>query len=70
MKYRCRNCVKEFDVPAWYKYTPTITYPPISIPPYGWPYTSPPSFQTFTYEVIKLCCPFCHSLEIEETKDE
>ena len=76
MKYKCRNCKKEFDFTAWYKYTPTITYPPMpqyvqpSEWPYaGWPYTGTPTFQTFTYEVIKLCCPFCHSLEIEETKE-
>ena len=67
MKYHCRNCNREFDIPAMITYRPTINFPawPYTIP---WPYTSSPQQQTLTYDVQKPCCPFCESVEIEETK--
>ena len=72
MKYRCRNCNREFDIPAYIKYTPLIytPYSPYANPiPTNWPYTAPPITLIGTnYEYNAPCCPFCYSREIEETK--
>jgi len=72
MKFRCRGCGKEFDIPAWLTCTPTIQYSPFANPvPYDQPYTAPPVMTIVgsNYDYKTPCCPFCYSKEIEEKKD-
>jgi len=62
MKYRCRACKREFDVLAWFDTTSNY-YPSVSQPQITTTYSTSTSTK-------KPCCPFCTSLEIEETKKE
>ena len=67
MKYKCRKCGREFDIPATITYpTPTLQQPR---PEINWPYTAPPPMTIFTYTVSVPCCPHCHSTDIEEKKE-
>jgi len=56
MKYKCRNCGRNFDVLGWKK---QISY----YYPSNWQY--PEGTSTI---VKKPCCPLCESLEIEEVE--
>ena len=72
MKFKCRDCGREFDIPAWFTNTPTIKYSPFANPvPFNQPCTAPPVMiiTGFNSEYKTSCCPFCYSKEIEEKKD-
>ena len=83
MRYRCRGCGKEFDIPAWITYSPVVQLPYYENPiPNDQPYTAPypsnipgvanpsPTMIGGNYDCKVPCCPFCYSKEIEETKNE
>jgi len=68
MKYTCKHCKKEFDIPATINYRPVIVNPPQPTN-LQWPFTAPPIITSYSIEFHTPCCPFCYSIEIEEKKE-
>jgi len=68
MKYKCRNCGRNFDVLGWKKQT-SYYYPSNWQYPEGDNTVKIVTFNQYSYTsttVKKPCCPLCESLEIEE----
>lgn len=69
MKYRCRNCKKEFDLVGWQEaitnYYPQVQFPQTYENPNTIVYTNYSTSDTTRVPI----CPFCKSLEIEEIAD-
>jgi len=75
MKYQCKSCGKEFDLPATITYQPVIKLPlnaPFPVPPTAGPWPSslaqPTNQVSFNYDINHPCCPHCYSTDIEEVK--
>jgi len=59
--YKCKQCKKEFPIVAWIGTEQQVMEPtPLSVSPSG---TRPTGLVTM---IKKPCCPFCHSIELEE----
>jgi len=69
MKYKCRDCKKEFDLVGWQEEI-TNYYPQVYFSSFGYddPSTSPQTYTNYSTSSLTRVpiCPFCKSLEIEE----